>query len=54
MRATDISSGDILLDEKKYKDILIYNISYKTFIGLTPLRSRFEEIVGFIKVYDGI
>ena len=54
MRAIDISSRDILLDEKKYKDILIYNISYKTFIASTPLRIRFEEIVGFIKVYDGI
>ena len=55
MKVIDIYSGDILLDEKSYKtyeNILIYDISYKTFMGSTPLRIRFDKIDGFIKIYD--
>ena len=46
----------ILLDEKKKEEnISNYIISYKaTFIGSIPLRIRFNEINGFIKIYDGI
>ena len=54
MRVIDINSRDILLDEKKCENILIYDISYKPFIGLKPLHIRFDEIDEFIKVYDGI
>ena len=57
MRVRDIIFSDILLDEKLYKtfeNILIYDISYKTFMGSISLRIRFNEIDGFIKVYDGI
>ena len=57
MRHKDIYSGDILLHEKSYKTyktILIDDISKKTFMGLIPLRIRFEKIDGFIKIYDGI
>ena len=51
----DINFRDILLDEKRYKNILIYDISYKTaFMGSIPLHNRFDEIDGFIKIYDGI
>ena len=32
---------------------LIDYISYKTLIGPKPLQIRFDEICGFIKVYDG-
>ena len=42
---------DILLEKKSFKDILIHDISYKTFMGSKPLRIRFDEIDGF---YDGI
>ena len=38
----------------KHKNILIYDISYKTFMGAKPLRIWFEKIDGFIKIYDGI
>ena len=52
-----IYSEDILFDEKLYKEkngnILIYNISHKTFMGWKPLRIRFDKIDGFIKIYDG-
>ena len=57
MRARDIIFSDILLDEKLYKtfeNILICDISYKTFMGSISLPIRFTEIDGFIKVYDGI
>ena len=46
-----------MLDEKSdkaYDYILIYDISYKTLMGAKPLRIRFDEIDGFIKIYDGI
>ena len=55
--AIDINSDNILFDEKSYRtyeNILIYDISYKTFMGAKPLRIRFDEIDGFIKIYDGI
>ena len=48
---------NFLLDEKSfehsYKNILIYDISYKTFMGAKPLRISFDKVDGFIKTYDG-
>ena len=38
MKARDIDSGFILLDEKIYKNILIHDISYKIFMGSKQLR----------------
>ena len=32
---------------------MIYNISYKNFIGSKSLRIRFDEIDGIIRIYDG-
>ena len=43
-----------LLEKKTYENILIYDISYKTFIASKPLCNRFDEIDGFIKIYNGI
>ena len=41
--------------KKKEENISNYIISYKaTFMGSIPLRIRFNEINGFIKIYDGI
>ena len=31
---------------------LVYGISYKTLVGAKPLHIRFDEINGFIRVYD--
>ena len=39
---------------KKHKNIIIYDILYKTFMGAKPLRIRLDKIDGFIKIYDGI
>ena len=44
---------NILIDEKSYKNVLIYNILYKTLIGAKPLRIRFDKVNGFIRIYDG-
>ena len=57
IRVIDIDFKDILLNEKwnkTYKNILIYNISDKTFMGSKPLLIRFEDIDGFIKIYHVI
>ena len=57
MRVRDIDFDNILLDKKSYKtykNILIYDISYKTSVGTKTLRIRYYEIDGFIKIYDGI
>ena len=40
--------------KKNTKNILIYDISYKTFMSSKPLRIMFDEIDGFIKIHDGI
>ena len=58
IRAWDrnIYSIDILLNKKlykeKYKNILIYDISYKTSSGAKPLRNTFDKIDRFIKIHD--
>ena len=46
MRVTDINFSNILLNEKSdkaYQNILIYSISYKTFVGSKPLGIKFDE-----------
>ena len=54
----DVDFSDILLDENVYKEnyenILIYDISYKISTGAKPLRIRYDEIDGFIKIHNGI
>ena len=42
---------NILIDEKLHENILIYNISYKTWIDTKHLRNRFSKIDEFIKNY---
>ena len=48
----DFNFNNILLDENSYGDILVYDISYKTFMGTKGLRVRFHQVNGFIKIYD--
>ena len=52
INATDINFSDILLDEKLYESILVYDISYKTSMVPNLLRIRFDKIDGFIIVLD--
>ena len=44
---------NITIDEKSHENILIYNISYKTFIGSKPLCIGFDKIDGFVRIYYG-
>ena len=41
------------MDEKSYEHISIYDISHKILISAKPLRNRFDQVDGFIRVYDG-
>ena len=41
------------MDEKSYENILINEISCRTLIGAKPLQISFDQIDGFIRVYDG-
>ena len=41
------------MDKKSCKNILIYDILYKTMINAKPLRIRFDKVDEFIIVYDG-
>ena len=53
IKLEDFDLVNILIDEKSYKNILIYNISYKTLIGAKHLPIRVNKIDVFIRVYDG-
>ena len=53
IKLEDFDIGNILMDGKPNQHILIYGISYKTLIGAKPLRSRFNKVDGFIRIYDG-
>ena len=54
MGVIDINSRDVLLDEKKLENILIYDISYTTFMGSMQLGISFNEVDSFTKINDGI
>ena len=45
----DINFDDILLNEKLYENISVYEISFKTSKGWKPLRTRFDELDEFIR-----
>ena len=49
----DFDLDNILIDEKSYQNILVYNISYKSSIDSSPSCITFDKIDGFIRVYDG-
>ena len=53
MKVEDNDFDNILLDEGTYENILIYDISYKIFMGSKPLRITFDKVDGVIKIYDG-
>ena len=49
----DFDIGNIVIDEKSYKSILVYNILHKTLMGAKRLHIRFDKTDGFMRVYDG-
>ena len=52
IKLEDFDLDDILIDEESYENVLIYDISYKTLIGVKPLQIRFNKIDGIIRIYD--
>ena len=53
IKIEEFGFDNILIDEKLYENVLVYNISYITLIGVNPIRIRFNKVHGFIKIYDG-
>ena len=53
IKTEDFDLHNILIDEKSHESILVYNVSYKSFIDSKPSSIRFNKIYGFIRVYDG-
>ena len=53
IKLEDFDFDNTLINENSHENILIYDISYKTFIGPRPLRIRFGKTDGFIRIYDG-
>ena len=45
--------GNVLLDEKSYETILIYNVLYKTLIGSKPMRIIYNMVDSVIRDYGG-
>ena len=54
IKIEDFKFDKILISEKSYENILVYDVSYKTLIDTKPLRIRFYKIDGFTRVYDGV
>ena len=44
----DFDLDNIIIDEESYENILVYNVSYKTLIGVKPLRIGFDKMHGFM------
>ena len=53
MEIEDINVDNILLDEKSYKNILLYNTVYKEFMDAKLLRISLNKIGKIIKIYHG-
>ena len=50
IKIEDFHFDNTLMDEYSYKNILVYNTSYKTLIAAKPLRIRLDKVDGFIRV----
>ena len=53
IKIEDFILDSILTEQKSYKNILVYNISYKSLIHSKSLHIRFDKIDEFIRVYNG-
>ena len=53
IKIEDFDINNILIDEKPFENVLVYNISYKSLIGFKPLGIRLDEKDGCISVYAG-
>ena len=53
IKLQDFGLDNFLIDQKSYKNFLVYNISQKRLIDAKPMLIRFSKVNGFITVYDG-
>ena len=53
INGTKTNFSIILLNEKIYENILVYNISHKSPTSTNPLHIKFDKIDGFIISLDG-
>ena len=53
IKIEDLDFSNILINEESYKNILVYNISYKISFGPKPLPISFDNVEVFIRVEDG-
>ena len=53
IKTEDFDFAYVLLYEKSYENILIYDIVYNTLIGGKPLRIVFDKVDRFIRKFDG-
>ena len=53
IKLEEFDLDNYLIDQKLYKNILIYDISYKTLIDSKPLHTIFDKIDGFFRIDDG-
>ena len=49
----DFSFGNILFNEKSYKNICIYEVSNKTLIGAKPSHILFDKVYRLVRDYYG-
>ena len=49
----DFDFDNILIDEKSYQNILLFDILYRTLAGAKPLLIRFNKIDWLIRVWNG-
>ena len=54
MKVEDINVDNILLDEKSYENVSVYNVLYEKFMDVISLRISFNKVNGMIKIYDGV
>ena len=52
IKTQDFDLDNILIYEKSYGNILVFNISCKTLNDSKPLRIRFDKIGRYIRVYN--
>ena len=52
IKIEDFDLDNILIDEKSYENISVYKISYTSLTESKPLRIRFDEKDGFIRVLE--
>ena len=52
IKSEDFDLDNVLVNEKSYKNIFVYNILYKALISDKPLCIKFDKIDGFMMEVD--